>query len=90
LDEIAEKTLWVIGIVSQIAGWSALIWWDYDFRQSLRYSRLNMNPVLGVPFSLIYGVGYVLAFLALPTILTVILGGLAMLIFMGLGVDFGF
>ncbi|MEN0652069.1 MULTISPECIES: hypothetical protein [Hyphobacterium] len=90
MDAIAERTIWVVAFLAQIAGWSALIWWDYDFRQKLRYSRWDNNPALGIPFSVLYGVGYLIAFLVLPLIPTAILVGATVLIFKALGADVGF
>ncbi|MBI1233076.1 MAG: hypothetical protein GC208_01050 [Alphaproteobacteria bacterium] len=90
MDAIAENTIWSVGLIAQIAGWSALIWWDYDFRQKLRYSRWDTNPVLGIPFSVVYGIGYLVAFLILPLIPTAILIGLTVLLFKALGADIGF
>lgn len=89
MDEIARQTIWVVGFVAQAAGWSALVWWDYDARQKLRFSRWDTNPVLGIPFSVLYGAVYILAFLLLPLIPTVILVGVTMLIFRALGADIG-
>jgi len=90
LDGVADKILWIVGGLAQIAGWSALIWWDHDLRQKFRFSRWSTNPVLGVPFSIIYGIGYVLAFLIVPTITSLLVVGVVMLGFMAFGVEFSF
>lgn len=90
MDEIAGTTVWVVGLTAQIAGWSALIWWDYDLRQKFRFSRWDTKPALGIPFSFLYGIGYLIAFLILPLIPTAILVGLTVLLFRALGADMGF
>jgi len=90
LDSLADKTLWIVGLTAQLIGWSALIWWDYDLRQKFRLSRWNTNPVFGIPFSILYGIGYLLAFLILPTIASILIVGLVMLGFMAFGIEFAF
>lgn len=87
MDSLAQTTIWGVAALTQLVWWSAVIWWDHDIRQKLRYSSWSTSLLLGIPFRLFYSAIYLAALFVMTLVVTGITVGITVLVFKIFGVD---
>jgi len=62
MERMNQGVAVAVSAVTLVFLWSTLIWFDYDIRDWLRTKKWMNTFLSGVPFRLIYGLSYVMAF----------------------------